>query len=205
MPLRYIEGDLFEHEYDPARTTIIAHVCNDQGVMGSGFVVPLAKTFPWAKEAYVNWFKDNPIQLGCELLGEVGPPGRGQTQMVTVQSNERPYSRKTLSLCYGPVDYTNRIVVANMVAQDLGGNRPLYYNDLVKCMEQVAHSDEIACGGEIICPMFGSALAGGDWRFIVELITDCWLMRGIQVTVYYLERFLDEDMLNYIPRRSNND
>jgi hypothetical protein len=193
MPRRYIKGDLFEHDYDPARTTVIAHVCNDQGVMGSsGFVVPLAQHFPWAKEAYVNWFKDNPLQLGVELLGEVGSPSRGQTQMVTVKSKERQ------SLAYGPKDMADRIVVANMVAQDLGSSRPLYYNDLVKCMEQVAHSDEIQSGGEIICPMFGSALAGGDWRFIEELITDCWLVRGIQVTVYYLERFLDEDMLTHI-------
>lgn len=184
MPRRYIEGDLFEHDYDPARTTIIAHVCNDQGVMGSGFVVPLAKHFPWAKEAYVNWFKDNLLQ--ADVLGEVGSPGRGQTQMVTVKNDESSSW------------YEGRIVVANMVAQDLGSERPLYYNDLVKCMEQVAKSDYAACGAEIICPMFGSALAGGDWRFIEELITDCWLMRGIQVTVYYLERFLNEDMLNYI-------
>lgn len=197
MPCRYIHGDLFEHEYDPARTTVIAHVCNDQGVMGSGFVVPLAKHFPWAKEAYVNWFKDNPLQLGAELLGEVGSPGRGQTQMVTVKSKERQTR-------YGPKDFADRICVANMVAQDLGSERPLYYNDLVKCMEQVAHSDEIQCGGEIICPMFGSALAGGDWRFIEELITDCWLMRGIQVTVYYLERFLNEDMIAYINSQQGN-
>jgi hypothetical protein len=51
--------------------------------------------------------------------------------------------------------------------------------------------------------MFGSALAGGDWRFIEELITDCWLVRGIQVTVYYLERFLDEDMIAYINSQGN--
>jgi hypothetical protein len=196
MPRRYIHGDLFEHEYDPARTTVIAHVCNDQGVMGSGFVVPLAKHFPWAKEAYVNWFKDNPLQADVELLGwhwndEVGSPGRGQTQMVTVKNDESSSWHE------------DRIVVANMVAQDLGSERPLYYNDLVKCMEQVAHSDEIQCGGEIICPMFGSALAGGDWRFIEELITDCWLVRGIQVTVYYLERFLDEDMIAYINSQGN--
>lgn len=179
MPLRYIEGDLFEHEYDPNRCTVIAHVCNDQGVMGSGFVVPLAKTFPWAKEAYVNWFKDNPVQYNAQVLGKAGPAGRGQTQLVLVQNDPN-------------------VVVANMVAQTLSGERPLYYNDLVRCMEQVANSSEISAGGEIICPMFGSALAGGNWKFIVELITDCWLVRGIQVTVYYLERFLDEDMLNYI-------
>ena len=180
MPkLKYIHGDLFEHEYDPARCTIIAHVCNDQGVMGKGFVVPLAQTFPWAKEAYVNWFKDNPVQYDTKILGELQTPSRGQTQMAVVQ--DKP-----------------NVVVANMVAQDLGSDRPLHYNDLVKCMEQVAHSLEVQAGAEIICPMFGSALAGGDWKFIEELITDCWLNKDIPVTVYYLEQFLSADMVAWI-------
>lgn len=181
MPRRYIEGDLFKHEYDPNRTTVIAHVCNDQGVMGGGFVVPLAITFPWAKEAYVNWFTDNPVQgdsevlLDTQRLGDFTKPARGQTQLVNVQDEPD-------------------IVVANMVAQDLNsGSRPLYYNDLVKCMEQVANCRQIQAGGEIICPMFGSGLAMGDWNFIEELITDCWLMKGIQVTVYYFKKFLPDN------------
>lgn len=179
MTIRYIEGDLFKHEYDSSRCTIIAQVCNDQGRMGDGFVVPLAKTFPWVKEAYCNWFKDlaqrdSEVLLDTQRLGDFTKPARGQTQLVNVSDEPK-------------------IIVANMVAQDLSdGPRPLYYNDLVKCMEQVANCRQIQAGAEIICPMFGSGLAGGNWDFIQDLITDCWLTRGIQVTVYYLKQFLPE-------------
>ena len=38
----------------------------------------------------------------------------------------------------------------------------------------------------IVCPMFGSGLAGGNWLFIEKLIEDCWLDRLIEVTVHYL-------------------
>lgn len=174
MPSQYVAADLFEHDYDPNRPTVIAHVCNDQGGWGKGFVLPLAHHFPYAKQAYVNWFKTNPVQADVEILGEVGFPSRGQTQMVAV----RPGS----------------VFVANMVAQDLGSERPLYYNDLARCMDQVANSREILdCGGEIICPMFGSGLASGDWNFIEQLIVDCWLKRDIDVTVYYFEKFLPDN------------
>jgi hypothetical protein len=44
--------------------------------------------------------------------------------------------------------------------------------------------------GQIICPMFGSGLAGGDWNFVEKLIEDCWLRRDIPVTVCYLPQFL---------------
>jgi hypothetical protein len=38
----------------------------------------------------------------------------------------------------------------------------------------------------IICPKFGSGLAGGKWDFIEELIIDCWCKQSIDVTVCYL-------------------
>lgn len=78
------------------------------------------------------------------------------------------------------------IVVANMIAQTLGGTRPLYYNKLVNCMEDVAAKFKNSNLHEIVCPRFGSALAGGDWNFIKELIYDCWIRRGITVKVFYL-------------------
>jgi len=196
MPSRYIEGDLFDHDYDHSCPTVIAHVANDEGVMGKGFVVPLAQHFPWAKEAYVNWFKDNPLQCDTEILGEVGSPSRGQTQMVTVKRSDQalPPTPDEIESFRTDSNWEDRIVVANMVAQDLGSARPLYYNDLARCMDQVANSREIVDGGgEIICPMFGSGLASGDWNFIEQLIVDCWLKRDIDVTVYYFEKFLPDN------------
>jgi len=45
---------------------------------------------------------------------------------------------------------------------------------------------------QIICPAFGSGLAGGSWAFIEQLIHDCWIRLGIPVSVYYLPGTLPE-------------
>lgn len=36
----------------------------------------------------------------------------------------------------------------------------------------------------IHCPKFGSLRAGGNWEFILELINETWVDRGINVTIY---------------------
>jgi len=77
------------------------------------------------------------------------------------------------------------VIGANMIAQSLGGSRPLCYRSLAKCMETVG---DYVCNvnARIICPQFASHLAGGEWRFIKELAQDFWVNRGIDVEVYYL-------------------
>lgn len=74
------------------------------------------------------------------------------------------------------------VTIANMIAQVLGGQRPLYYNALSKCMDQVAEYC-LKEGVQIIAPMFGSGLAGGNPEFIEDLMVDCWIRKNIGVTV----------------------
>jgi hypothetical protein len=79
-----------------------------------------------------------------------------------------------------------------MCAQTLGGVRPLSYTHLAICMEEVAYNVKVSVDLkdaeeiEIVCPRFGSALAGGNWEFIKELINDSWVRRGLTVKVFYL-------------------
>lgn len=177
--MKYVEGDLFEGmKTIQDDTVVIAHVCNDEGKMGAGFVLPLQKTFPDAKTAYTEWHRgqtDQEIRANVCPVSSTGPCELGQTQFVQVQA-------KTVA--------SPRILVANMVAQTLGGDRPLYYNELVHCMEQVFDLHKAAGKLNIICPMFGGALAGGKWEFVSELIKDCWESLAAEVTVYYLPQFV---------------
>ncbi len=86
------------------------------------------------------------------------------------------------------------IFVINMIAQygiyGGWGERPLKYNSLVKCMEDVVFFvEEIQSTAKdktirIIAPKFCSELAGGEWEFIEELIKDIWIDRNIPVTIY---------------------
>lgn len=77
----------------------------------------------------------------------------------------------------------------NMVAQELGGKRPLYYNHLASCLNQlqtiIENREELP---EIHAPMFGSGLAGGDWKVIEPIFYDAIVrpFPKIKVTFYSL-------------------
>ena len=87
------------------------------------------------------------------------------------------------------VENDSNIWVANMIAQqgvghDAAGRPPIRYVALVDCMREVAR---YVHNGQVICPKFGSGLAGADWSFIESLIQEIWIDAGIPVTVFELE------------------
>ena len=165
MNIKYVEGDLFKAVESKTSPVVIPHVCNDKGGWGAGFVLPLSRHYPLAEEAYRNWASARP--------GSFIPFWMGQTQIVRMEQN--------------PL-----VVVANMVAQTLGGERPLHYNHLATCMNTVAENARVEAR-EIMCPMFGAGLAGGDWNFIEQLIVDAWVREDIPVTVFYLPGMLPKN------------
>lgn len=159
---KFVAGDLFAALDAVKGTVYIPHVCNDQGAWGAGFVVPLGRTFPEAQEAYLKWHRGEWDTTG------LCPWKLGTVQFVAIA--ERP-----------------NIIIANMLAQTLGGERPLFYNHLAACMEHVAQQIFLMDPkAQILCPAFGGGLAGGNFNFIVELIRDTWIERGIPTTVFYL-------------------
>ncbi len=161
--LKYVEGDLFQGIDTMDRPIVIAHVVNTHGAFGAGFVVPLGRRFPKAKESYLQWAKDKSWNDVPFLLGKV--------QIVEVE---------------------HLVYVANLAAQTLGGHRPLFYNHLARCMDTVAEfATEIKA--HIAAPMFGSGLAGGKHQIIEALVIDCWVRRGIPVTMFYLPNQLPDD------------
>lgn len=182
--INYIEGDLFEYikaDQEPS-PIIIPHVVNNKGSWGSGFVVPLGQHFPASKDAYLEWHqylsngKSHKTTYKNFSTSQLAPlsdlnNGLGDTQIIKIN---------------------NKIYVANMMAQVLGTDRPLYYNHLARCMDSVAKQARQLAAVRIVCPSFGSNRAKGDWRFITELITDCWIKIGIPVTVFYLKGTLPE-------------
>jgi len=156
MSLTYIQGDLFTNIANLPQKIMIAHVCNSVGGWGAGFTRSLSKHFPGVEQSYRQLFSDKQYRHEERELGSV--------QFV--------------------VDSTKR-VVANMIAQHaIGpGGRLIRYNDLAKCMDNVA---DFVMKHEIHCPLFGTDLAGGDWTVIEPLIHDCWVSKGSNVVVHYL-------------------
>lgn len=164
MPYKEIVGDLFEHlDEDSKKYKIgVPHVCNNQGKWGAGFVLALSKYDPFPEECYRRRFAEKALVLGRTISADSG----------SSKDDESPAS----------------VIVFNMIAQTLGGARPLRYAALGSCMYGVAAGCVRFGIQHIYCPKFGSGLAGGDWKIIESMIQECWVDEaGLDVTVFKLE------------------
>lgn len=164
--ITYLTGDAT----DPVGTggKIIAHVCNDLGKWGSGFVLAVSQRWSQPEAAYRQWSDrpDDPL-LGDFALGGV--------QYVLVE--------------YG---VSEPVWVANMIAQhgirrDENGYPPIRYGALEETLCQVGGT-ALTAGCSVHMPRIGCGLAGGDWDAVEPLIRRQLCERGVPVTVYDLPR-----------------
>jgi hypothetical protein len=166
--LRYQEGNLFD--FVPARlpaheqAVYVPHVCNNAGLWGSGFVVPLAARFPQARTEYFAAMRRAGIEPGFPTL----PLGLIQYIEVVGQ----------------------RVTVVNMIAQLAPGSAPvsLSYAALEKCMANLGDlcRREAFNNPTIHAPLFGCHRAGGSWSLIESMIQRLWIAAGIPVTLYFM-------------------
>lgn len=157
---RYVTGDATQPITHPA---IVAHVCNDAGRWGRGFVLALSRRWPSAERAYRNWWTDRAALVRDQ------PFALGRTQFV-------------------PVDPANSVLVANMVAQrgvdrDASGTPPIRYGALRACLNDVA-AVAAEMGASVHMPRIGCGLAGGRWD-MVDRILRVTLGRANVLTVVY--------------------
>lgn len=148
-------------------TVIIPHVCNNIGVFGGGFSGYVEKHFPG-------------VSTNFHMLGK-------NTKLGSVQHIKVDYDKT----------YRHGLFVSNMIAQNKTINkknpRPLNYEALIRCMIDVRNYatkifKETESTTQIHCPKFGSGLAGGDWRFIEDLVYDIWISHNIKVFVYTIKK-----------------
>ena len=152
----------FSTDRTSASNIIIPHVCNNVNAFGAGFAGYLSSRYPHTKENF-------------HLLGNKAK--LGYVQFIDVFHN------KTTD---------NRVIVANMIAQNNlishDNPRPLNYFALCSCMNSVRNNiremidKDPSTSVEIHSPKFGSGLAGGDWRFITNLVEDIW--SNIPIYIY---------------------
>lgn len=176
--IKYVNGDLFEYIQDEYEgITYVPHVVNTENKWASGFVVAVQKHVQDIKTKYSSL---------CESHKEDSKSLLGYTQFVRgsvdIDSNR---FKETIGKGY------SKLYICNMFAQVFGGKRPLFYNALATCMDEIAYCiepvkmDGIPC--RIVAPKFGSLRAGGNWDFIEKLIEDSWTRRGISVTIVSYE------------------
>ena len=152
---------------------IIAHICNDIGGWGSGFVVALSKRDRQPELCYREWH-ENTFYLDGDrevrfALGNV------QFAAYDPHANLWP---------------SDELIVANMIAQhgirrSPKAPRATDYDALHSCLDQVA---ELAYTRQIPVhmPRIGTGLGGGRWSEIEPIILDTLVSCGIDVTVYDL-------------------
>ena len=158
--INIIKGDLFDNIEQIVRagnngsSVIVPHVCNNIDLFGAGFAAETARHYPIVKENY--------HLLGKSFLQN----NLGYVQFVEVLSDKK---------------YEHKLVFANMIAQrgiinKTSNPRPLNYLALVKSMVGVSQYISKNFDGDIQihAPKFGCGLAGGNWKFVEELINDIW-------------------------------
>lgn len=147
-------------------SVVVPHVCNNINLFGAGFAAAVAKNYPEVKENF-------------HLLGNKAVLGHSQFVQV-----------------YRDKKFNHQIIFANMIAQNgvlsSSNARPLNYYALATCMANVdayikKHSDSETTI-QIHAPKFGSGLAGGNWLFIQELISDIWKDYPVFVYSYNLSK-----------------
>lgn len=138
MTITYLIGDATAPRKTPA---LIIHICNDIGAWGSGFVVPLGKKFPMAREDYIDR-DDRPL---------------GTVRFIHVSQE--------------PEIVVANMIAQHSIVRDEQGNPPIRYDALGTALDHVAgwmwarsrrHS--------IHAPRIGAGRAGGSWDKIEPLI-----------------------------------
>lgn len=158
--IQYLAGDATKPQCGGKK--IIAHVCNDIGAWGRGFVLALTQEHPLAESEYRSWYQENP-----------------------------PWDKKHFALGEVQLVQTKDDVwVANMIGQrgimTKDGVPPIRYDSLRSCLQEVA-IDAARLGATVHMPRIGCGLAGGLWSKVEPIIEETLCARGIPVTIYDFE------------------
>lgn len=152
--IRYVRGDATVPSVKGV--VVIAHVCNDLGGWGKGFVLALSRRWPEPEAAYRAWHRDrasNDFGLGAAQFVQV-------ERYVWVANLIGRRGTRTGSKGV-PVRYDAIDTALGRLADKAAG------------LDASVHMPRIGCG-----------LAGGKWSRVEPLVTGRLSRRGIPVTVY---------------------
>ncbi|MET8597379.1 macro domain-containing protein [Streptomyces althioticus] len=152
--IRYVRGDATVPSVKGVK--IIAHVCNDIGGWGKGFVLALSRRWPEPEAAYRAWHRDR----------ATNDFGLGAVQLVQAERY---------------VWVANMIGQRGVRTGSKGV--PVRYEAIDTALDRLAgHALEL--GASVHMPRIGCGLAGGTWSRVEPLVENRLVGRGIPVTVY---------------------
>lgn len=150
--ITYVEGDATEPQGEGEK--IIAHICNDAGSWGAGFVLAVGKRWPRAELAYRR-LAANP-KVGLRL---------GFVQFVSFNN-----------------DITVANMIAQHGFGDEHGP-PIRYQAVEDCLISVMRH-ALVINASVHMPRIGCGLAGGEWAEIEPIIRRILIANDVDVVVY---------------------
>ncbi|MBJ6635964.1 macro domain-containing protein [Streptomyces coelicolor] len=152
--IRYVRGDATVPSVKGVK--VIAHVCNDIGGWGKGFVLALSRRWPEPEAAYRAWHRDR----------AANDFGLGAVQLVQAERY---------------VWVANMIGQRGVRTGSKGV--PVRYEAIDTALDRLAgHALEL--GASVHMPRIGCGLAGGRWSRVEPLVEERLVRRGVPVTVY---------------------
>ncbi|MFD1147536.1 macro domain-containing protein [Saccharothrix hoggarensis] len=152
--LRVVKGDATSPQAKGPK--IIAHVCNDLGGWGKGFVLAISQRRPEPERAYRDWHR-------ARARNDFG---LGATQLVQVRADTW---------------VANMVGQHGLRAGSKGP--PIRYDAVARCLATLAqHAVDLNAG--VHMPRIGCGLAGGKWERVEPLIAETLPARDVPTTVY---------------------
>ncbi len=155
--INYLKGDATQPQAKGVK--IIAHICNDLGGWGKGFVLAISKRWKEPETSYRDWHRNRARN----------DFGLGAVQFVQVETY---------------VWVANMIGQRGMKTGSKGP--PVRYDAIESCLERVADkANELSAS--VHMPRIGCGLAGGKWEKIEPVIIKTLCESGVAVYVYDFE------------------
>lgn len=155
MPITYLRGDATSPQAKGPK--LIAHVCNDAGGWGKGFVLALSRRWPEPERDFRTWWRHrakNDFALGAVRVIQVKPD-----------------------------TWVANMIGQHGTRTGRSGTPPVRYEAIATCLTSVAgHAEEL--GASVHMPRIGCGLAGGEWSMVEALVEGALL--GVAVYVYDL-------------------
>lgn len=155
--IQYIKGDATVPQ--AKGITIIAHICNDIGSWGKGFVLAVSKRWEAPEKEYRNWHRfrsKNNFALG-------------ETQLIQVEK------------------YIYVANMIGQKGIKTGSNDiPVRYEAIEKCLETLAN-EALTLNASVHMQRIGCGLAGGKWTEIEPIIERTLLNKNVEVFIYDFE------------------
>jgi len=152
--IEYVSGDATRPQ--GGGNKVIAHVCNDMGFWGRGFVLSLSARWKRPEQDYKECKKVWPEHFVL-----------GRTQLVKVERDI----------------WVANMIAQHGIRRDPSDPPPIRYDALRQCLSNL--SDRVLkMEASVHMPRIGCGLAGGKWDRVEPILLDSLCAQGIRVFVY---------------------